>query len=245
MKRKLVLITGMVSLLFLFVACGSDDDEANDELDELLALEVEFNVPETADVGEEVQLEAIVTYGDDDVTDASQMDFEIWERGKENESETIEATNHEDGTYTIEYTFEQDGIYEMYAHTTARQLHTMPLREITIGEGGEYDDDDHEHGFHTEGFDLHFMELDDVIVGEEAELIVHIMMNEEEFEELDVRYEIVHDENHDWIDATEDVAGEYTSTYTFDEATTYEVIIHVEDDADLHEHATVDIEVTE
>lgn len=245
MKRKLVVITGLVSLLFLFVACGNDDEQANDKQDELLALEVDFIVPETAEVGEDVQLEAIVTYGDDNVTDASQMDFEIWERGKEDESETIEADNHEDGTYTITYTFEQDGIYEMYAHTTAHQLHTMPKREITVGEGGEYDEDDHAHGFHTEGFDLHFMELDSVTAGEETELVVHIMMDEDAYEGLDVRYEIVHGENHDWIDAEEDVPGEYTSTYTFDEAHTYEVTIHVEDDADLHEHSTVDIDVTE
>ncbi len=243
MRKKLLFITGMISLLILFTACGNDDQENTDKQDELLELAVEFNVPETAEVGEEVQLEAIVTYGDEKVVDASQMDFDICERGKEDESVTIEADNHEDGTYTITYTFEQDGIYEMYAHTTAHHLHTMPKKEITVGEGGEYDD--HEHGFHTEGFDLHFMELDGVTTGEEVELVVHIMLHEEAYEGLDVRYEIIHDNGQDWEDATEDVLGEYMSTYTFDETGTYEIVIHVEDDADLHEHVTVEVDITE
>lgn len=235
MKNKLLVFASMVGLSLLLIACGDDD--------EIPALEVEFNVPETADVGEDVQLEAIVTYGGEKVTDASQMDFEIWERGKEDESETIEADNHEDGTYTITYTFDQDGIYEMYAHTTAHHLHTMPLKEITIGEGGEYDD--HEHGYHTEGFDLHFMELSDVQAGEEVELVVHIMLNEAAYEDLAVQYEVVLGEKHDWIEATEDVSGEYTAAYTFADAGTFEVTIHVEDNADLHEHATVEVTVTE
>src|SRR5699024_8540180 len=239
MKRLLFILIGM-SLMFGLAACG---DKEEDKDQELLELGVDFVVPETAEVGEEVELKAIVTYGDEKVTDAQQMDFEIWERGFEEESETIEAENHEDGTYTIQYTFEDDGIYEMYAHTTAHQLHTMLKKEITIGEGGDYEED--ADGYHTEGFHIHFMYIEHTTVGEENDLIAHIMLNEEAYEDLDVRYEIVLNGEHDWVDATEDPVGEYSALYTFEEIGQYEIIIHVEDKEDLHEHTTIELEITE
>jgi plastocyanin len=250
MRKKLWLM--MLALVLVVLAgCGNKAD-SNDELDGLTALEVEFEVPETLDVGETLVLEAIVTYGGESVEDADEVVFEVWERGKQDESEKIDSKNNRDGTYTAEVTFEEDGIYEMYAHTTAREMHTMPKREVTVGEGGHYEDehDDHHdhHGFHTEGFDLHFMEPEDVIVTEETELMTHIMLNEKAFEDLNVRYEIWNDdisENHDWIDVDEKVSGEYTATHTFSEPGTYNIQIHVEDDKELHEHATYEIEVSE
>ncbi|MDS9473054.1 hypothetical protein [Sporosarcina pasteurii] len=56
---------------------------------------------------------------------------------------------------------------------------------------------------------------------------------------MNVRYEIWYEDNsdeHDWVDAKEEKAGEYTALYTFEEAEQYTIIIHVEDEEDLHEH---------
>src|SRR5699024_12157386 len=95
-------------------------------------------------------LEAYVTYGDEAVPDADEVDFEIWEMCDKDNSEHETPTNNDDGTYTLEYTFEEDGIYEVYAHTTAHDMHTMPKKEIKVGEGGENDceeeEDDHKIG---------------------------------------------------------------------------------------------------
>src|SRR5690625_923738 len=223
----------------LLIACGDDDDE-------LHILEVDFNVPETADVGEMIKLEAIVTYGDESVTDADEVVFEVWERNDRDNGDMIDAVNHEDGTYTTEITFDDDGMFEMYAHTTARDMHTMTKKEIVVGEGGEYDEDDEETVFHTEGFELYFSELDEAQVDQEIDLDVQIEIDEEPLEEANVRYEIWHDamgDDREWVDATERTAGEYTAPYTFTNATTYYVQIHVEDDADLHEHAQYEIDV--
>lgn len=238
MKRLLLAFIGL-SLILVLSACGDKEEQG----EELLELNVDFIVPETAEVGEEVELKAVVTHGDEEVTDAQQMDFEIWERGNEEDSETIEAENHEDGSYTILYTFEDDGIYEMYAHTTAHHMHTMPKKEITIGEGGDYEEK--EDGYHTEGFDIHFMDIEDATAGDEVDLTSHIMLHEETYEDLDVRYEIVLNGEHDWVDATEDPAGEYAASYTFKEIGQYEITIHVEDDEDLHEQTTVEVEIPE
>lgn len=123
--------------MFTLAACGD-----NEAVDELAMLEVEFEIPETLDVGETLKLEAVVTYGEETVTDADEVVFEVWEKDDQDNSEMIEAENNEDGTYTAETSFDDDGIYEMYAHTTARAMHTMPKREVVVGEGGEYEDAD-------------------------------------------------------------------------------------------------------
>lgn len=131
MKRiSFVIVT--VLALTLLAACGG----GNEESDELVPLEVNFIVPESIDVGETVELKAEVMYGDDVEKDAV-VKFEVWESGDEENSVMLEAENNGDGTYTADYTFEHDGVFEMYAHTDAQNLHTMPKKEVTVGEDGE------------------------------------------------------------------------------------------------------------
>src|SRR5690625_3954707 len=204
--RKSILFMMLALVVALFTACSNNEDLVND-LEDLPALEVGFDVPETLDVGETLILEAVVTYGGEAVEDADEVVFEVWEKGKQDESDHLDSDNQGDGTYTAEVTFDEDGIYEMYAHTTARDLHTMPKREVVVGEGGDYEDDHDEHGFHTEGFDMHFMDPEDATVDENIELVTHITLNEADLEDLQVRYEIWNDdisENHDWVDAGEE-----------------------------------------
>ncbi|MEI3611168.1 FixH family protein [Pseudogracilibacillus sp. SO30301A] len=131
MKRFTFLIF-TVLVLTILTACGGNKEET----DEVLPLEVDFIVPESIEVGETVELKAEVMYGDDIETDA-EVNFEVWESGDEDNSDMLEAENNGDGTYTAEYTFEHEGVFEMYAHTDAQHLHTMPKKEVTVGEGGE------------------------------------------------------------------------------------------------------------
>ncbi|MBY7144072.1 FixH family protein [Virgibacillus sp. NKC19-3] len=137
-SKKIWLLTVILAFTLLS-ACGSDDstEEAveGDSEEELHELKVEFDVPETADVDETIEMKANVTYGEEDVADADEVVFEFWEAGNEEDSTMLEAENNEDGTYTAETAFEQDGVYEMYAHVTARTQHTMPKKEVTVGEG--------------------------------------------------------------------------------------------------------------
>lgn len=248
---KKLLFSIFVGMFVFLVACGEDAEES-EQTEELAVLEVEFNVPETAEVGETVELEAVVTYGDEIVEDANEVKFEYWLEGNEDNSKEVEGQHTENGSYVAEVTFDEDGVYEMYAHTTAEGLHTMPLASITIGDGagashGEgHEDGEHNHGEGTSGFHLHFMEPDTITVNEETDLVAHLQLDNEALEEANVRYEISPEdnpENTEWVDAEESVAGEYTATHTFAEAGTYKVTIHVEDDADLHEHNEYVIEV--
>lgn len=130
--RKFFLFMLALTIVIL-TACGENKDEEAENLDELKALEVEFEVPETAEVGETILLKAIVTYGDEKVEDADEVKFEYWEGENEDDSTTIESTNNGDGTYTAEMTFEREGVFSIYAHTTARDMHTMPKKTITVG----------------------------------------------------------------------------------------------------------------
>src|SRR5690606_20497992 len=146
----------IISVLLLFIiivnlsACGNSGDNNSNQSSEqeLKTLKVEFELPEKADVDETVELKAIVTYGDEKVTDADEVEFEYWEQGNQEKSTTIEASNNGDGTYTAEVSFGTDAVYEIYAHTTARDLHTMPKKTITVGEGvnNEQEAESHEHG---------------------------------------------------------------------------------------------------
>lgn len=239
MKRFLTFVA--IVSMFALVACGNDDGAD----DELLMIEVDFIVPEAVDVGETVELLAEVTYGDEKELDA-EVKFEVWEKGDEENSDMLEATNNGDGTYTADYTFDRDGIFEMFAHTDAQHQHVMPKKEIVVGEGGEYDDVDEESAYHTEGFDMHVMFPEQVTAGEEIEIVTHLTLFEEPLADANVRYEIVAEDdeaNTDWVDATESEQGEYEATHTFDNAGTYELIVHVEDDEDLHEHDEFTLEV--
>lgn len=128
--KKFVFVMLVISLIML-VACGGPSGRPM----ELSMIEVDFQLPERAEVNEMVELKAIVTHGGEFVTDADHVYFEYWLRGKEGESKTIDAINRQDGTYTATVSFPQDGVYEIYAHTTARNMHVMPKKPITVGTG--------------------------------------------------------------------------------------------------------------
>lgn|SRR5690625_48561 len=246
MRKKLFM--SFLTLLFIpLVACSNNNNNAENNLnDELLDLKVEFDVPESIEVGETLELKAIVTYGDEKVTDADDVNFEYWEEGNKDDSEKVDAKNNEDGTYTADVTFDDDAVIVMYAHTTARDLHTMPKRTVIVGDAvSEENDDESEH---VEGFSMDFTDPDDPNADEETELMVQIEMDEAPLDGADVRYEIWNNDDpdhHDWIDTEESEPGNYTVNHTFPEAGTYSIQVHVEDDNDLHEHETYEVEVGE
>jgi YtkA-like len=243
--KKLSLLVSILIIMFL-AACGNsegnakkgEDTKAGEE--ELKELKVDFAVPETAEPGETVELKATVTYGDEKVTDANEVVFEVWKKDKKDDSTKIDGKNNQDGTYTAEMMFEEAGMYEMYAHTTARDLHTMPKKAIMVGEGEAVEGHDN-----TEGFALHFMEPENVVVGKETELMVHLQMDEKPLKKASVQYEVNKEgqEDKETIKATEGTAGEYTGTYVFSESGTYQLKIQVKADDGIKEQKEYEIVV--
>jgi hypothetical protein len=132
MKKRFTLFFLLVILLFVAACSNEPENEEVDAFQDLTVLQVEFIVPESAEAGEKITLEAIVTYGEEQVTDADEVTFEYWEADNRENSIMVDAHNNGDGTYTAEVVFEKNRIYEMYAHTTAKDMHTMPKKTITI-----------------------------------------------------------------------------------------------------------------
>ncbi|KAB8139346.1 hypothetical protein F9U64_00700 [Gracilibacillus oryzae] len=253
MRKTLVIV-----LLFLFVtACSSNSSENNkteeNTMEEPKSLEVNFDLPESAETGKAVPLKATVTYGEEMVADAEEMSFEYWNVEDEANKTMVESVNNNDGTYTAEVTFQQPGTYEIYAHTTARELHTIPKKSITVtGEPTEehshpsHEDTEHSHQHQNENFHMQFTTIETAKVNEEITLTVSPMLDEQPLENAEVRYEIIQDgeKEHKWLDATEQ-AGVYTATHTFAKTGSSTVVIHVTNDEGLHEHEEHSIEVTE
>ncbi|HJF31701.1 MAG TPA: FixH family protein [Sporosarcina psychrophila] len=251
MKKRIGLYL-MVFMLATLAACGKEEEGINTDGEMPLPLEVDLTVTEQAEVDGTIEMAAVVSQGDEKIEDADEVVFEIWEESKKDESFKIEAANEKDGLYTAETAFDHDGLFHVQVHVSARTLHTMPKKEVIVGNGGHYEEADegeveHEHEHeHADGFSMHFMNPENMKSGESAKLVVHLEVDGQPFEKARVRYEIWNETNpekHDWVDVDESTAGEYATSYTFEEADTYKIQIHVEDDKELHEHEEHTLEV--
>lgn len=252
--KKRYLGVSTVLMTVLLTACGQGDAETNtSEVDEemaVLPIVVDLTVPETGESDEAIQLFTTVTHDEKKVDDADEVEYEIWEEGKKEDSWKVQSNQSSDGIYEGEATFDHNGLYHVQVHVTARDMHTMPLKEITIGEGTPSEEvDAADHGDHgTEGFSIHFMQPEDVKVNEPTSMIVHLQQDDAPIEKARVRLEVVSNDKADeaqWIDLNEDKAGEYTGDVTFEEAGTASVAVHVEDEHDLHEQETHEITISE
>lgn len=141
-----------VATLLLLVACGTTNENELSSLDEEQALKelyVEIITPEDAfEPGIEGKVEIEVTEGEDPVSDADEVLFEIWEHGQQEDSEKIEGQLEGDGKYFLTYTFEKSGIYYVVPHVTARGKHTMPKQKFNVGGVEEPADEDDYEGEH-------------------------------------------------------------------------------------------------
>lgn len=246
-KRLWPLVIGLFVLAL--AACGNTGTEDSED-DIPKPLDVELEVQETADIGETVPFKATVTQGDEKIKDADEVEFEIWEEGKKEDSEMIKAKNNKDGTYEAEKSFDADGVYIVQVHVTARAMHSMPKKSVTVGEGAAEEEDGHHHGDHghhhqTEGFSMHFMEPKNVKAGKKAELMAHLELKNKPMEAARVRFEIWTDgsDKHEFVDAKESKPGEYTGHYDFKKPGIYKIQVHIENDEGLHEHEEHEIEV--
>ena len=131
--KKLLNIWLPVMFMVSLTACSNHN--AAEEEPQFLEVELSIN-PEKAKANEPVVFEAKVTYGEEEVTDADEVKFEIW-RANAEEHEKILVEHAENGIYRLEKTFEEEGTYYIYSHVTARRMHNMPKKEFVIGQPSE------------------------------------------------------------------------------------------------------------
>ena len=159
MKRSFAMFL-MAVVLVLVAACSQKEQPKYDNDEVPLPISVDLSVTEEVDVNGTVEMAAVVMQGDEKVEDADEVVFEVWEEGKKDESVMIESTNKKEGLYTAETSFDHDGLFHIQSHVTARAMHIMPKKEVTVGDGGDYEEhaeEGHAEGHeHTEGFSMHF-----------------------------------------------------------------------------------------
>lgn len=132
--KKLLLMLAMMFFVVALTACAGDEEASEDELK---WVEVDVKVePEQPMPNEPVSFKAVVTYGEDVVTDAREVTFEIW-RSQDETHEEIEVKEAIDGAYQLEKTFEREGTYYVIAHVTAESMHNMPRKEFVVGTPSE------------------------------------------------------------------------------------------------------------
>ncbi|MGI8314865.1 FixH family protein [Halobacillus mangrovi] len=248
-------------LILLLAACGTSEGEQDTTQgeetteDSLTPPEVEVQFEEPLPVNEETTIKAVVTQGDKKVGDAEYVEFEIWnDANGEDSSEKVKASHTSDGVYEASYTFKEEGTYQVIAHTQVGDLHTMPQKEVTVGEASTDNTHDeatgkessHDHG--KGEFMAHLMTDDVFKAGTESTLTTHISRMESPFEGAIVRFEISSDkmDKHMFVDAEEAEPGEYIATHTFPSAGNYTINVHYEKpDEEIHGHKKETIEVTE
>ncbi|MGD6965390.1 FixH family protein [Rossellomorea vietnamensis] len=254
MKKLLPFL--MIISIVLLGACGSKENNHEEHGDGhsgeeggLTAISADLSVPDTAEPGETVEFSTHVTQGEENITDATEVEYEIWKEGQKEDSEMIEAENHEDGHYTAEKTFDEDGVYHVQVHVTANDMHTMPKTQIAVGnaevtedhESHSSEEGDHDHG-HSE-VSFHLMKPDTIKSGTDTELTAQLEKDGKPLEAAGIRFEIWLEgtEDHAWVETQESEAGSYKGNYEFAESGLYHVTIHAENDEGLHEHSEEEI----
>ncbi|MCK1991105.1 hypothetical protein GW626_12240 [Peribacillus muralis] len=121
--KKIMLFCTMFIML---AGCGKEE-----EIPRMLNVDLAVD-PIQGEVKEPVKFRAKVTYGDEKVNDADDVSFEIW-LANSDDHDKVAAKHKGNGIYEIEKTFDEEGTYYVYAHVTARDMHSMPKEEFVIG----------------------------------------------------------------------------------------------------------------
>ena len=241
MKRFFAI--GSILAALTLSACGNNEEPkptTSDEVPEIL--EVDLTVPEAATVGKEVLFTAAVSQGGKIVEDADEVTFEVMNLTT-GEKEMIEATLNKNKHYEIKYTFETNGMYDITSHVTARSMHTMPTKQVTVTGGENATTTTEEASAHGE--DLHQEQVTTIdftegttTVGKATMLVANVSLSDAPLEGARVQYEIFRSDSHKhtWVDAQEKEAGVYQTEFTFTESGTYEIQVHVTKGDDLHDH---------
>ncbi|MCL6573928.1 MAG: FixH family protein [Bacillus sp. (in: Bacteria)] len=132
--KKLIFVFITILLLSIIVSCSNEKERSND-LPKIVEVKLAIN-PETGEVNQPIIFEAKVTQGNDKVTDADEVRFEIW-RANDEKHEKIEIKHAENGIYRLEKSFVQEGTYYFISHVTARDMHNMPKMEFIVGTPSE------------------------------------------------------------------------------------------------------------
>jgi hypothetical protein len=135
MKKSLIFVI-VLFFVFLLSSCAQTEKSSNDNLK---MLDVELSVaPEKVSLNEPITFQAKVRYGEELVTDANKVSFEIWRLNDKHDR--IEVKHDKGGVYQLQKSFTIEGTYFVYAHVTAKGMHAMPKKQFIVGKPSETED---------------------------------------------------------------------------------------------------------
>lgn len=133
MKKLLISLAVLAGILAGCNNTSKTDDSTSHNEGSTIEVKVDIQTPKKVQHGKDVDLIAHVTQGGKAVNDADEVKFEVWESGNRDQAQMAEGKLDKNGLYKATTKFAHDGVYYMYAHTTARGLHTMPKQKIIVG----------------------------------------------------------------------------------------------------------------
>ncbi|QDP41255.1 FixH family protein [Radiobacillus deserti] len=239
-------VISFMMLALVLSACGDNGSEPSNEPAEVEMIEANLQVPKEGITGEKVSLQVEVTQGEETVTDAEEVVFEIWPTDNKEASEKVTASLEEDA-YVATYTFDSPGSFSVQSHVTARGLHTMPIKEISITGDGNSEETAHKEGHDHSSSETNSVSLqlseNEYTANEEATFTVEASQGEKRITGANVSLEIATPDNetHAWVDLEETDKG-YQGVYTFKSSGQATITIHYKK-GDAHDHSEVQVEV--
>ncbi|MGG3574568.1 FixH family protein [Bacillus gobiensis] len=133
-----------ISILFILLT-SCKDNQAHSEKAVQEPIKVEILAPNELSMGETVKLQVKVTQANESVNDADEVEFEIWKGDDRDHSVMLPARNVRDGIYEASRAFDDEGTYNIQTHVTARSMHSMPTKQVVVGEVNKDVQEDEEH----------------------------------------------------------------------------------------------------
>jgi YtkA-like len=237
----------LLCLLIMLVGCTQTKEEAVPTSKAVESIDVTIQTPSSVQINEKVKIEALVTFANKNVNDASEVLFEIWKSGQD-KREMLDGRPLGKGIYSTETTFKEDGTYFIVAHVTARNMHSMPKKEIVVTSVNKNNTESnathtHQHE-HSSQVSIDFQPTTAIKANKDVTLSAKVLNEGQPLEGASVTFEILkkNQKKPFFIDAVEGDDGRYKVNNSFTSPGKYEVKVHVKKNH-IHEHQQDSIEV--
>ncbi|WP_397536773.1 FixH family protein [Rummeliibacillus pycnus] len=250
MKKIAMLLMALATTTTL-AACNSNTNTANDTKKEAAPLKAALTVPETAKVGDKIELKVDVIQNGKAVTNAKDVAFEV--KNNDTNSDKMVTAKLQDDAYVASYDVKDAGKYEVTAHVAAKDGgHVMPNADMTVSKdattsehathdnhksttGSATAEQDHHHGDVAVMYNhKHTVAKDKAI-----NLSVSLKHDGKALSNASVHYQVLPQfkgGKPTWITLKETSDGTYEGKHTFTQAGAYQLKLHVENDEGLHAH---------
>ncbi len=216
-------------------------------------LEANLTIPETAKVGDKIELKVALTQNGKAFTNTEDVAFEV--KNKDTKADKMVSATLQNDAYIASYNLNTAGKFEITAHVSGKNgEHVMPNAEMTVTDHSASTNntasDEHDHHQSTtksatEEQDHHhevaitYNHANTVAKDKAINLSVSLKHDGKALTGADVHYQVLPQfkgGQPTWITLKETSNGTYEAKHTFTQAGEYQLKLHVENDEGLHSH---------